>query len=67
METQPVRAFCIPGSHAADEIIGTTTEGVSLSAGWSLVRASKIDGRWVEDPTSPAKVVVCAAHRDGMR
>lgn len=65
----PVRAFCIAGGHGGEEIIGNTHDGQVLPEGWRLVRVKRVyqgpgtlRGRWVQNSTGPASIVVCPEH-----
>jgi hypothetical protein len=65
----PVRAFCVPGRHVGP-VVGTVENGVSSARsirgaypeGWRLVRARCVNGEWVRDETSRAKVLCCPDH-----
>lgn len=62
LQMQQVIPFCISGGHAYEVPTGTIQEGAGLPEGWAMTRASLIDGEWVRDDESPAKICHCEEH-----
>jgi hypothetical protein len=58
-----IQAFCMSGRHVTEQIIGTNLEDkVKVPHGWKLVRASMVDGKWVADENSGARIPCCPEH-----
>jgi hypothetical protein len=56
-----VRAYCVPGLHVGP-VVGTVADGGAYPEGWRLVRARCVNGEWVRDETSKARVLCCPEH-----
>jgi hypothetical protein len=54
-----IRAFCVVGKHSGPEISLNQKNPLESKSGWRLVPAKCVNGEWIYNRKSLAKISVC--------
>lgn len=57
-----IHAFCMAGKHAGPICEPSDTNFIEKPRSWREVPARIVNGEWVYDPLSGAKILVCPEH-----